>query len=385
MPSIEQTKQMISKLVGFNTVSKESNLNLIDFVAEYLKSYKIKANLISDQNNRKANLYASVGPNVEGGIILSGHTDVVPIDGQLWNSDPFQLTEKNKLLFGRGTCDMKSFIAIGLTLIPDMLVAKIKKPIHFALSYDEEIGCAGAPSMIAELLNSIGKPSAVFVGEPTNMKIISAHKSIQVYKTTVIGKSAHSSLTDKGVSAVMTAAKLIEFLNQLAEENIRGTNPQSNFNPPYTTVHVGMIRGGTAVNIISERCEFFWDLRCIPSENPRDYKKRFDDFANQLKTMMQKFYPLADILTKEIASAPPFQEPEGSEAEKICKKITSETTVGAVSYATEAGLYRSAGYSTIVCGPGSIDQAHKPDEYISVDQVAKGINFINGLIKEFSD
>src|SRR5690625_4513789 len=236
-----KTRDMITRLIGFDTVSRNSNMDLINYVRAYLADFGIESHLVENEDGSKANLFATVGPNVEGGVALSGHTDVVPVDGQSWDTDPFVLTEKEGRLYGRGTCDMKSFIAIGLAMVPEMLKADLKRPIHFALSYDEEVGCLGAPDLVDRLVTDIAKPSAVIVGEPSNMKPIMAHKGMTVARTTVTGHEAHSSQMQRGVSAVMTAARLITFLDDMMARNKAQADPESPFVPPYTTIHVGTV------------------------------------------------------------------------------------------------------------------------------------------------
>ena len=258
--------EMIEKLVSFDTVSRNSNLEMIGYINDYLKGFGVQSHLVESDDRQKTNLYATVGPMIEGGVVLSGHTDVVPVDGQPWNSDPFSVVERDGKLYGRGTCDMKSFYAIALALLPEM--NKLKKPIHFALSYDEEVGCQGAPRMIRQIANTLPRPDAVIIGEPTEMKVVTAHKGITGVHTVVTGHEAHSSQTHRGVSAVMTAANLIHWLDQQAHKRREHGPHDSEFEPPYTTIHVGTIQGGTAINIISRHCEFGWDVRHIPGDDP---------------------------------------------------------------------------------------------------------------------
>lgn len=292
----QKSLDMITRLIGFDTVSRNSNMKLIGYIQDYLAGFGIQSHLVENDDSTKANLFATVGPNVEGGVVLSGHTDVVPVDGQPWDTDPFTLTEKDGRLYGRGTCDMKSFIAIGLAMVPEMIKADLKRPIHFAFSYDEEIGCLGAPDLVDRLVTDIAKPSAVIVGEPSSMKPIMAHKGMTVAKTTVIGHEAHSSQMQRGVSAVMTAARLITFLDDMMARNKEQADPESPFIPPYSTIHVGTVQGGTAVNIISRECSFTWDLRAIPGDDINNYLKPFKDYCDSLLPGMQAIAPKASIL-----------------------------------------------------------------------------------------
>ena len=374
--------EMIEKLVGFPTVSRDSNLELIEFVRDYLAEYGIESHVVPNEEGTKGNLYATVGPPVEGGVVLSGHTDVVPVDGQPWDTDPFTLTERGGRLYGRGTCDMKSFSACGLALVPEMVAAGLERPIHFALSYDEEVGCQGAPSMIAEMAEHLPAPRAVIVGEPSDMRLVNAHKGISGYETVVTGYEAHSSQTHRGVSAVMTAARLVHFIDQMARECASRPKPESGFVPPYTSIHVGVIKGGTAANIISRECRFVWDLRNMPDEDPQTYLDRFEAFcADEVLPEMRRVAPTADIVTTDRFQTPSLRAEPGSAADALVRALTGDNDTGVVSYGTEAGQFQEAGFSTIVCGPGSIDQAHQPNEYIERSQVDLCMKTLRRLIE----
>lgn len=388
MPARYTPVEMIEKLVAFDTVSRNSNLELIDFVADYLSEYDVPFQKIYNDDETKANLYATVGPEIEGGIILSGHTDVVPVDGQPWDTDPFQVVEKDGKLYGRGTSDMKSFSAIALSLVPDMIEKGLKKPIHFALSYDEEIGCLGSPRMIEEVAANYPKPRAVIVGEPTMMDIVTAHKGIVGLKTKIIGREAHSSLVEDGVSAVMTGAKLVSFIANMMAENKAKADPNSRYapSPGYTTLHVGMMNGGTAMNIISRECEFVWDIRYVAEDDPQVFIKRFEDYCeNELLPAMKAVAPEASITTEIVSSTPALGPEENGEAEALCKALTGKNSTYFVSYAAEAGQFQEAGFSTVICGPGSIGIAHQPNEYIELSQVKASETFIRKLIDDLSN
>ena len=374
--------EMIEKLVGFPTVSRDSNLELIEFVRDYLAGYGIESHVVPNEEGTKGNLYATVGPSVEGGVVLSGHTDVVPVDGQPWDTDPFTLTERGGRLYGRGTCDMKSFSACGLALVPEMVTAGLARPIHFALSYDEEVGCQGVPSMIAEMVEHLPAPRAVIVGEPSDMRLVNAHKGISGYETVVTGYEAHSSQTHRGVSAVMTAARLIHFIDGMARECASRPKPESGFVPPYTSIHVGVIKGGTAANIISRECRFVWDLRNMPDEDPQSYLDRFEAFCrDEVLPEMREVAPTADIVTADRFRTPGLRAEPGSAADALVRALTGDNDTGVVSYGTEAGQFQEAGFSTIVCGPGSIDQAHQPNEYIERSQVDLCMKTLRRLIE----
>jgi acetylornithine deacetylase len=376
-------RELLDRLVAFPTVSRDSNLPLIHFVQDYLDTHRIASTLVPNDECTKSNLYATIGPNVPGGVVLSGHTDVVPIDGQSWHSDPFTVTEKDGLLYGRGTCDMKAFIATALALLPEMQT--LQKPIHLALSYDEEVGCAGAPRMIEQLVTTIPTPIAVIVGEPTELQVVSAHKGIVCNRTTVTGHEAHSSQTQSGVSAVMTAARLVTYLDDMAQSLQASTPSDNGFDPAWTTVHVGTIEGGTAINIISRHCEFVWDLRNIPQDDPQELLDRFEHYCHEeILPHMRRIAPETHIETVQFARAPAFRHDPESAAVKLVQTLTNKTTFAAVPFAAEAGQFQEAGFSTVICGPGSIDQAHKPDEFISLEQLHKGEAFVRALIRYLS-
>ena len=373
---------MTEKLVGFNTVSRESNLPLIDFVQNLLGDQGIDSRRVPSADGKKSNLLATIGPNTEGGVVLSGHTDVVPVDGEDWTSDPFGLERRGDRLYGRGTCDMKGFIAIALALVPEM--QQLRKPVHLALSYDEEIGCLGAPDMIDVIQREFPRPQGVIVGEPTRMGAVTGHKGIVALRTTVRGYEAHSSLTHQGVSAVMTAARLVSHLESVAE-GLAATTPADNgFEPHFTTVHVGVIHGGTALNIISGECQFTWDIRNIPEEDPQVLIDQFETFCREeVLPGMRARHEGCGIDTQVFARCPAFDDTESSML-SLVQSLTGRFDTDRVAYAAEAGQYQGAGFPTVICGPGSIDQAHKADEYLEVSEVESCERFIRALIAELS-
>lgn len=375
---------MLSKLISFDTVSNKTNLPLIEFVSNYLKSHDIEVNLIYNATRTKANLYAQIGPSVPGGFILSGHTDVVPIDGQEWHTNPFILTEDSKRLYGRGTCDMKGFLAIVLAAVPSMKRFNLKRPIQLALSYDEEIGCLGAPSLIKEMQLRLPKAQAVFVGEPTMMKVVNSHKTSIGLQTHVRGFEVHSSIMHKGVSAIMTAAKLINWISERTDENMlaKPSLSDKNFDPPFSTLHVGLISGGTAGNITSKDCKFSLDIRCLPSENEIDWIKKYETFAKSVEEEIQKVNSKTKIQIKKHHSVPGLQAEKNSVAEALACQITRNNGTNVVSYGTEAGQFQRAGYSTVICGPGSIEQAHQANEFLSLEQLNLGKKFVQEIIKK---
>ena len=370
--------QMIERLVSFDTTSRESNLALIHFVRDYLASHGIDSTLIHDDTGNKANLYATVGPQDVPGIALSGHTDVVP------DTEPFSLVEKDGRLYGRGTSDMKSFTAIALALVPEFVARPLKTPIHFALSFDEEVGCLGAPLMIDQLGSKLGvKPHIVIVGEPTNMAVVNAHKGVYSFETRVRGREVHSSATHLGVNAVQHAATLVHFLIEMADEMATRAQPESGFDPPYTTVHVGTIRGGTAQNIVPLDCAFTWEYRLLPGADPDEIRTRFEQFAEEIVLpRMHAVDPGTAITTEVRAQVPGLVPEEGSPAEAIVMALARTNRTEVVAYGTEAGQFQEVGIPTVICGPGSIMQAHQPNEYIELSQVRACEVFMRRLLDE---
>jgi acetylornithine deacetylase len=378
-----EVRALLERLVAFDTVSRHSNLELIDFVRAYLAQHGIASTMVASDDGGKANLFATVGPLVPGGVVLSGHTDVVPVDGQPWTSDPFRVVERHGRLYGRGTSDMKTFLAIALALVPQM--HRLRRPIHLAFSYDEEVGCQGAPRLIEAMLRAIPPPAAVIVGEPTQMQVVSAHKGIAVLRTVVRGHEAHSSQTHRGVSAVTTAARLIAYLDDLARERAAHGPFAAGFEPPYTTLHVGTVRGGTAVNIISRECRFDWDIRPIPGEAPETILEQFRAHCRtQVEPAMQAIAAHSGIATELLVQTPPLVQEAGNAAIELACGLAGMDTCLQVPFAAEAGLFQRAGWPSVLCGPGSIDQAHQPDEYITLEQVQAGIDFQRRLIETLS-
>jgi acetylornithine deacetylase len=385
MVTVAETRAELARLIAFPTVSRDSNLKLIAYIQERLNEYGIESRLVHNEEGTKANLLATIGPMVEGGVVLSGHTDVVPIDDQDWHTDPFSLSEKDGKLFGRGTCDMKCFIATSLAALPDMIAADLPVPIHFAFSYDEEVGCAGVPSLIKLIREELPLPKAVIVGEPTDMKVVTAHKGVTAVNAVITGKEAHSSQTQLGYSAIMAAGNLIQFVGGMTAENASGSNKDSNFEPDHTTMTVNMIHGGTALNILAGHCEMTWDIRSLPGDDAQHYIDRFTAFCNDtVLPEMRKTAPNSDITINVRAGTPALQFETDSEAERLCRQLTGDNAVRAASYAAEAGQFQEAGLSTVICGPGSIAQAHQPNEFITLEQVELGTRFMSDLIEKLA-
>ncbi|PZU94573.1 MAG: acetylornithine deacetylase [Chelatococcus sp.] len=377
-------KEMLARLVSFNTESHRSNLDLIHFVRDYLASLGVESTLAPSADGQKANLFATIGPKTDGGVVLSGHTDVVPVAGQDWSSDPWTLTERDGKLYGRGACDMKGFDAICLALVPEMLKADLKKPIHIALSYDEEVGCQGARVLIKAMAEAGLKPASVIVGEPSMMQVVTGHKGGMRMRTTVRGHAVHSSRVHAGVPAVMVAGELIHWHNEVMAQNKASTPSDTGFEPPYTTLHVGVVHGGTAVNITAEHCTFTHEVRCIPGERDEDYEERYRARIAEIEARIKAVAPESGI-DFEITSFTPAMGPEnGGASETLCRRLTGDNGSHVVSYGTEGGLFQRAGWSTVVCGPGDIAQAHQPDEFITVAQLDAGTAFVRGLIADLS-
>ena len=382
---MSSTREWLERLVAHPTVSRDSNLALIHDVGAFLAERGAQVELIHNQDGRKANLLARLGPDRASGIVLSGHTDVVPIDGQAWSSDPFQVVEEDDRFVGRGVCDMKGFIASALSQLPADTRAW-RRPLWFALSYDEEVGCVGAPSMISQLEGYTEmKPSAVIVGEPTSLRSIVGHKGIAAAKTTVKGYEAHSSQLHRGVSAVMVAAKLISKLDEMGAE-LRAAKIDSRFEPAYSTVHVGMIQGGTAINITAREASFVWDVRTIPGQSARALVEAFQKFSEEdvLPEMLGK-HSGCDIHTQLLADAPGLSAPNSCAQRLLTQSLGIAEGEDYVAYATEAGQFQSAGFDAVVWGPGSIDQAHQPNEWIARADLDHCDHYLTKLYRTLHD
>ncbi|WP_108484694.1 acetylornithine deacetylase [Oceaniglobus ichthyenteri] len=375
-------RQIMEKLVSFPTVSRDSNLELISWVEEYLKGYGIAATRVYDTTGKKAALYANVGPEVDGGIVLSGHTDVVPVDGQAWDTDPWVVTQKGGRLYGRGTCDMKGFDALALAAVPLALERGVKRPLQIALSYDEEVGCLGAPPMIDEMVKHLPRAAGAIIGEPSMMKTVTAHKGSVGYHTHLRGFEVHSSLIHTGVNAIMFGAKLIEWANEINAQNA-AAKPSALadvFVPPYTTAHVGRIEGGTAHNITAKDCMFGMDFRVVPGESMQAWRDRYLEKVRQVEVEMQAIHPDTRIDVEPYFSVPPLSPEKAGAAEALARSITGDNGTHVVSYGTEAGQFQERGYSAVVCGPGDIAQAHQPNEYIEVSQFEAGEAFLAKVV-----
>jgi acetylornithine deacetylase len=372
---------ILERLVAFDTVSAKSNLDLIGWIADYLDGHGIESVLIRNPEGTKANLFATIGPGSRGGVILSGHTDVVPVAGQAWASDPFRLEGRDDRFYGRGTADMKGFIALVLALVPQALEQTLETPLHLAFSYDEEVGCLGVPALIAGLPEGTARPRLAIIGEPTDMQVANAHKGIHFLRTRVTGHAAHSSTPERGVNAIAAAAEIIAEIGRLAAECRAAARPESTFDPPYTSFNIGTIGGGAAVNIIARDCTFEWEYRAIPGEDGAGLQQRIEQFvAADLLPRMRAGHPEADVETRTMARVPPLVPDPISPAEALARRLTGANETTTIAFATEAGLFQAAGIPAVICGPGSINVAHQPDEFISRAQLAAGEAFLNRLL-----
>ena len=380
------SEQILSRLVAFDTTSTRSNLELIDFVRNLLDDCGIKSELVPNEDNTRANLYATLGPDDRGGIMLSGHTDVVPTTGQNWTSNPYPLTARDNLLHGRGSCDMKGFIACVLAALPEMCATPLQTPIHLAFSYDEEIGCVGARRLVETLQGFEVKPRLGVIGEPTDMKMVLGHKGKASYRVNVTGLSCHSAYINSGVNAVEYAAELIAFIRSM-NTRVQETLTDDSYSVPHSTFHVGKIGGGTALNIVPRQCEFEFEIRNLPQE---DLDRRVHEIkhyaADVLLTEMRERYPESDIRFDEVSYYPGLHTDANSAVLAYTRKINPVDQIGDnVSFGTEAGLFDGIGINSLVCGPGSIDQAHKPDEFVSREQLGICDAMIANLVHRCRD
>ena len=377
-PSVE----MLRKLIAFPTVSRDSNLDLIHYVRDFLKPYDADIRLTHDDEKRKANLFATLGPRGEGGIVLSGHTDVVPTEGQAWDTNPFEMVEKDGRLYGRGASDMKGFIACVLALVPEFMERGMKTPLHLAFSYDEEVGCLGVGRLIADIMRSGVRPNACIVGEPTEMRPVIAHKGKKGYRCTVRGLAGHSAYAPNGVNAVEYAAEAITFLKNLARRH-RDQGPYDrSFDVAHTTVHTGVMRGGTALNVIPHDCTFDFEFRHLPGDDPDRLLHEFKDYVRtRLEPEMRAVHAAAGFVIEPLSEIPVLDTGPEAEVVALAQELSGSSEIGKVSFGTEGSQFHRAGIPTVVCGPGSIAQAHKPNEYVDLDQITRCEDFLRRLME----
>ncbi|MGA0025041.1 MAG: acetylornithine deacetylase [Burkholderiales bacterium] len=373
------TLRLIRELIAFPTVSRDSNLELIDFVRELLRPLDADVRLTFDRDKRKANLFATLGPRGEPGMVLSGHTDVVPVDGQDWATDPFAVAERDGRLYGRGTSDMKSFIACALALAPEY-AGRLKTPLHFAFSYDEEVGCLGVRELLADMAQAGIRPLSCVVGEPTEMRPVIAHKGKQSYRCTVRGLASHSAYAPYGVNAVEAAAEAVAFLKRLARRH-RDRGPYDRgFDVAYTTVHTGVIRGGTALNIVPQDCVFDFEFRNLPGDDPDALLREFEAHVRKvIEPEMHAVDPQTGFSIVKMSEIPALDTGAEAAITALAQEFSGSGDLAKVSFGTEASQFQVAGVPTVVCGPGSIRQAHKPDEFVTLAQVAQCEAFLHGL------
>ena len=377
-------RAMIDRLIGFPTVSRDSNLDLIEWVRDYLQSHGAKIRLTQDATGKKANLFATLGDSPKPGLILSGHTDVVPVDGQNWDSDPFRVTERDGKLFARGSADMKGFIGIILAQAPKFVAAlnsnRLDAPLHYALSYDEEVGCLGVRGLIRDLEDNGIRPAGCVVGEPTSMQPIIAHKGTHRFRCAVHGREAHSSYVTRGVNALEYAARLVVYIRQIADRLAQIEKRDYGFTVPYSTLSTGLIRGGIAANVVPKDCEFHFDMRTLPQASPDALYEEIRTYAEVLAREMQAIDPQSGI---DLVWASQTAGLAASETDAIVQwamQLSNNSTVGKVSYGTEAGLFQKMGVPTVICGPGDIAEAHRPNEFVALEQLAQCEAFMNRIL-----
>lgn len=376
-------RQILERLVAFDTTSTKSNLELIGWIADYLDGWGVGASLTHNEARTKANLFATLGPEEEGGVVLSGHSDVVPAEERDWHSDPFRVVEREDRLYGRGTADMKGFIALALALVPEALAARLRTPIHLAFSFDEEVGCLGVPALIAALPEGLKRPRLAIIGEPTQMQVANAHKGARFLDTHVTGREAHASHPESGLNAIVAASEIIGEIARLAEECRLAARPGNGFEPPYTSFNIGTVAGGSAINVIARECGFEWEFRTLPEDDADALQRRIEHFIEiDLLPRMRQAHAGAAVTTTARVMVPPLVPQRGSPAERLAQRLTGANRSTTIAFATEAGHFQRAGIPAIICGPGSIGEAHQPNEFLALDQLAAGAQFFDRLLQE---
>lgn len=365
------SRALLGRLIGFATVSRDSNLALIAFIRDYLASHGVESELFHNEEGTKANLFATIGPTDRGGVVLSGHTDVVPVDGQAWSVEPFCLTEREGRLYGRGAADMKGFIASVLAAVPTFLAEPLRLPVHLAFSYDEEVGCLGVRSMLAELQKRPHTPRLCLIGEPTELKPVLGHKGKLAMRCQVQGAACHSAYAPQGVNAIEYAARLIGKLGEIGAGLARPEHQDARFDPPFSTVQTGMIKGGRALNIVPADCQFDFEVRALPGFEAQAVADELQTYAQaELVPQMRAVQADTGIHFSPLSAYPGLATAADSEAAQVLALLSGSAAFGTVAFGTEGGLFEQAGIPTVVCGPGSMDQGHKPDEFVTVEQLA---------------
>ncbi|SAK68453.1 acetylornithine deacetylase [Caballeronia glebae] len=364
------SRDLLERLIGFATVSRDSNLALIEFIRDYLAQFDVESELFYNAERTKANLFATIGPRDRGGVVLSGHTDVVPVDGQPWTVDPFRLTEKDGRLYGRGTADMKGFLASVLAAVPLLLKRELRLPVHLAFSYDEEVGCLGVRPMLAELEKRAHKPVLCLIGEPTSLQPVLGHKGKLAMRCRVRGAPCHSAYAPYGVNAIQYAARLINRLDEIGERLAQPEHRDARFDPPYSTVQTGVIKGGRALNIVPAECEFDFEVRALPGFDANTVADDLHTYAQaELLPKMRAVKSDTDIRLEPLSAYPGLATSPESVAARLVALLSGSSEFGTVAFGTEGGLFDQAGIPTVVCGPGSMDQGHKPDEFVTLEQL----------------
>lgn len=380
MSDLQETQRILRDLIAFPTVSMDSNLDMLHYIRYYLEPLGARVTLFHDESGTKANLFATLGPDCDGGVILSGHSDVVPVSDQPWASDPFALTERDGKLFGRGTCDMKGFIAATLAMAPHFAKMDLKKPIHFAFTHDEEVGCIGAAALIPELEKQGYKPAIAIIGEPTEMRIIEGHKGCCEYTTRFSGLEGHGSSPDLGVNAAEYAVRYVTRLMELREEMKTRVPKNSRFEPPWTTMNIGGLRGGVMHNVIVSKAEVDWEFRPVQQSDFHYMKEQITAYVDQeLLPAMRKVHPEASIETETLGEVDGLEPMDDNAAKDLIMELTGANGADVVPFGTEAGIFQKLGLSAVVCGPGSIAQAHKADEYVALDQLDACLSMLHGV------
>ncbi|WP_460126156.1 acetylornithine deacetylase [Pseudomonas sp. S2_C03] len=380
------SRDLLQTLVAFDTTSRESNLQLIEFVRDYLAGFDVTCELIYNESRSKANLFASIGPVDVPGIVLSGHTDVVPVDGQPWTVPPFELTELDGKLYGRGTADMKGYIACVLALVPALVNATLRRPVHIALSYDEEVGCLGVRSLLAELQQRPVKPLLCIIGEPTELKPVLGHKGKLAMRCDIHGHACHSAYAPQGVNAIEYAAELIGELGRIGQRLKAPERHDTRFDPPFSTVQTGVIAGGKALNIVPADCRFDFEVRALPAQDPNEVAQALKTYAEQqVLPRMRAVSEQSEIRFSELSAYPGLATDVHSEAAELIAAFCGSQDFGTVAFGTEGGLFDAAGIPTVVCGPGSMDQGHKPDEFVSVEQLERCDEMLLRMVRWISE
>ena len=381
MATLAAVRDILARLVAFDTTSRGTNLPLIEWVEDFLRPLGAVVMRVPNEQGDKSSLWVRFGPDRPGGVVLSGHTDVVPVDGQPWTTDPWELVERDGRLHARGTTDMKGFIALALAHAETFSKLPLATPVHFAFSYDEEVGCAGVAPMIAEIGRRGADPSVVWVGEPTLWGVVSAHKGIRDYEVKITGKAAHSSDPRLGASAIHEAADLMAALRRIAREQEENAPKDSEFDPAWTTLTIGEISGGTASNILARECRFVFDVRAVPGINVDALLRPFFAEVDRIDERLRKLGPECGIEINMRADAPALKVARDSPAERFLRALTGDNTLRVVAFATEAGQFQRAGFPAVICGPGSIEQAHQPNEFVAVSELEKGLGVFRRFIE----